>query len=46
VLAFALGCASAAFAYLALGFVALALPVAILAFHVWRPEPAAQLVAP
>ncbi len=46
VLAFALGCAAAAFAYLALGFVALALPVAILAFHVWRPEPAAQLVAP
>ena len=46
VLAFALGCAAAAFAYLALGFVMLALPVAILAFHVWRPEPSAQLVAP
>jgi len=46
VLAFALGCAAAAFAYLALGFVMLVLPVAILAFHVWRPEPSAQLVAP
>ena len=38
VLAFALGCASAAFAYLALGFVALALPLAILCLHLWLPN--------
>jgi uncharacterized membrane protein YoaK (UPF0700 family) len=41
VLAFALGCGAAAFAYLAVGFVALAVPVAILAVHLWLPEPAA-----
>jgi uncharacterized membrane protein YoaK (UPF0700 family) len=39
VLAFALGCGAAAFAYLAVGFVALAVPVAILAWHLWLPEP-------
>lgn len=37
VLAFALGCASAAFAYLAVGFVALAVPLAILCLHLWLP---------
>jgi uncharacterized membrane protein YoaK (UPF0700 family) len=42
VLAFALGCGAAAFAYLAVGFVALVVPVAILAVHLWLPEPAAQ----
>ncbi len=42
VLAFALGCAAAAFAFMALGFVALAAPVAILAWHLWLPEPVAQ----
>lgn len=41
VLAFALGCGAAAFAYLAVGFVALAVPVAILGMHVWLPQPAA-----
>jgi uncharacterized membrane protein YoaK (UPF0700 family) len=41
VLAFALGSGAAAFAYLAVGFVALAVPVAILAVHLWLPEPAA-----
>jgi len=41
VLAFALGCAAAAFAYLAAGFVALAVPVAILVLHLVLPEPAA-----
>lgn len=41
VLAFALGCAAAGFAYLAFGFVALALPVLILGVHAWLPEPAA-----
>jgi uncharacterized membrane protein YoaK (UPF0700 family) len=41
VLAFALGCAAAAFAYLAFGFVALAVPVAILCWHLWLPEPEA-----
>lgn len=39
VLAFALGCAAAALAYRAFGFVALALPAAILAWHLWLPEP-------
>jgi uncharacterized membrane protein YoaK (UPF0700 family) len=39
VLAFALGCGAAAFAYIAVGFVALAVPVAILAWHLWLPEP-------
>jgi len=42
VLAFALGCGAAAFAYLAVGFVALIVPVAILALHLCLPEPAAQ----
>jgi uncharacterized membrane protein YoaK (UPF0700 family) len=42
VLAFALGCGAAAFAYLAVGFAALAVPVAILCLHVWLPEPAAR----
>jgi uncharacterized membrane protein YoaK (UPF0700 family) len=42
VLAFALGCAAAAFAYLAFGFVALAVPLAILCLHLFLPEPAAQ----
>jgi uncharacterized membrane protein YoaK (UPF0700 family) len=42
VLAFALGCGAAAFAYLAVGFVALVVPVAILAVHLWLPAPAAQ----
>lgn len=42
VLAFALGCGAAAFAYLAVGFVALIVPVAILALHLWLPEPAVQ----
>jgi len=41
VLAFALGCAAAAFAYLAVGFVALAVPVAILVLHLVLPEPQA-----
>jgi uncharacterized membrane protein YoaK (UPF0700 family) len=41
VLAFALGCGAAAFAYLAVGFVALIVPVAILGLHVWLPEPEA-----
>lgn len=41
VLAFALGCGVAAFAYLAFGFVALAVPVAILGLHLWLPEPVA-----
>jgi uncharacterized membrane protein YoaK (UPF0700 family) len=41
VLAFALGCAAAAFAYLAVGFAALAVPVAILCAHAWLPEPQA-----
>jgi len=41
VLAFALGCGTAAFAYVAVGFVALAVPVAILCLHLWLPEPQA-----
>jgi uncharacterized membrane protein YoaK (UPF0700 family) len=43
VLAFALGCGAAAFAYMAVGFVALAVPVAILAVHLWLPEPSPML---
>jgi uncharacterized membrane protein YoaK (UPF0700 family) len=39
VLAFALGCGAAAFSYLAVGFAALAVPVAILGLHLWLPEP-------
>jgi uncharacterized membrane protein YoaK (UPF0700 family) len=38
ILAFALGCGAAAFAYLAVGFAALAVPVAILGLYVWLPE--------
>ena len=41
VLAFALGCGLAAFAYRAFGFVALVVPVAILCLHLWLPEPEA-----
>jgi uncharacterized membrane protein YoaK (UPF0700 family) len=41
VLSFALGCGAAAFAFLAVGFVALAVPVAILCLHLWLPEPEA-----
>lgn len=41
VLAFALGCAVAAFAFRAFGFVALAAPVAILCWHLCLPEPEA-----
>jgi uncharacterized membrane protein YoaK (UPF0700 family) len=37
VLAFALGCGAAAFAYLAVGFVALIVPVAILVWHLCLP---------
>jgi uncharacterized membrane protein YoaK (UPF0700 family) len=39
VLAFALGCAAAAFAFRAVGFVALAVPVAILCLHLCLSEP-------
>jgi uncharacterized membrane protein YoaK (UPF0700 family) len=39
ILAFALGCCAAAFAYLAVGFVALAVPAAILGLHLWLREP-------
>jgi uncharacterized membrane protein YoaK (UPF0700 family) len=42
ILAFALGCGAAAFAYLAVGFAALAIPVAILGLYVWLPEPKAS----
>ncbi|WP_313705957.1 YoaK family protein [Massilia sp.] len=41
VLAFALGCGAAAFAFVAFGFVALVVPLAILALHLWLPEPEA-----
>lgn len=41
VLAFALGCGAAAFAYLAFGFVALVVPVAILCLHLALAEPEA-----
>jgi len=41
VLAFALGCGLAAFAFRAFGFVALVVPVAILCLHLWLPEPEA-----
>jgi len=41
VLAFALGCGMAAFAYLAVGFVALIVPVAILGLHLCLPQPVA-----
>jgi uncharacterized membrane protein YoaK (UPF0700 family) len=39
VLAFALGCVAAAFAYRAFGFVALAVPNAILCWHLWLNAP-------
>ena len=42
VLAFATGCAAPALAYLALGFLALAVPVAILCLLLWLPEPEVQ----
>jgi uncharacterized membrane protein YoaK (UPF0700 family) len=42
VLAFALGCAAGAFAFRAAGFVALAVPAAILCLHLWLPEPQPQ----
>ena len=41
ILAFALGCGAAAFAYAALGFAALAAPVLILCVFLWLAEPAA-----
>ncbi len=41
VLAFALGCGAAAFAYLAFGFVALVVPAAILCLHLALAEPEA-----
>jgi uncharacterized membrane protein YoaK (UPF0700 family) len=41
IVAFALGCCAAAFAYLAAGFAALAVPVAILLVYLWLPEPVA-----
>ncbi len=41
VVAFALGCAAAAFAYLAFGFVSLIVPVAILCLHLFLAEPEA-----
>ena len=41
VLAFALGCVAAAFAYRAFGFVALVVPNAILVLHLWLAEPEA-----
>lgn len=47
ILAFAVGCCLAAFAYLALGFMALIVPVAILCLQLWlrEPEAAAQKAA-
>jgi len=41
VVAFALGCAAAAFAFLAFGFIALVVPVAILCLHLLLVEPEA-----
>lgn len=38
VLAFALGCGAGAFAFLAVGFLALMVPMAVLLLHVWLPE--------
>lgn len=40
VFGFAIGCAGAAFLFLAVGFIALLAPIAILCLHVWLPEPA------
>jgi uncharacterized membrane protein YoaK (UPF0700 family) len=42
IVAFALGCGAAAFAYLAAGFAALIVPVAILGLHLSLPEPAPE----
>jgi uncharacterized membrane protein YoaK (UPF0700 family) len=39
ILAFALGCGAAAFAYAAVGFAALAAPVLILCVFLWLAEP-------
>jgi uncharacterized membrane protein YoaK (UPF0700 family) len=39
IVAFALGCGVAAFAYVAAGFAALVVPVAILGLYLWLPEP-------
>jgi uncharacterized membrane protein YoaK (UPF0700 family) len=39
IIAFALGCGAAAFGYMAAGFAALAVPVAILAVYLWLREP-------
>jgi uncharacterized membrane protein YoaK (UPF0700 family) len=41
IVAFALGCGAAAFAYAAVGFAALAVPVLVLCVFLWLPEPAA-----
>lgn len=41
VFGFAVGCAAGAWLFLAFGFVALALPAAILCLHLWLPEQAA-----
>jgi uncharacterized membrane protein YoaK (UPF0700 family) len=40
IVAFALGCGAAAFAYVAFGFAALAVPAAILGVYLFLPEPA------
>jgi uncharacterized membrane protein YoaK (UPF0700 family) len=41
IMAFALGCGAAAFAYAAIGFAALIVPVAILGVYLWLAEPTA-----
>ncbi|ALK95295.1 membrane protein [Massilia sp. WF1] len=41
IVAFALGCGAAAFAYFAFGFAALLVPAAILGLHLYLPEPTA-----
>jgi uncharacterized membrane protein YoaK (UPF0700 family) len=41
IVAFALGCGAAAFAYAAIGFAALIVPVAILGAYLWLAEPTA-----
>ncbi|MGJ7918796.1 DUF1275 family protein [Massilia sp. LXY-6] len=43
--AFALGCGGGAFAFHAVGFVALIVPAAILCVHLWLPEPQGQAQA-
>lgn len=46
VLAFALGCGAGAFAFLAAGFLALMVPMAILGVHLWLPEkPSVQMAS-